>query len=51
MPMKEHINFFTVASMVVVLEVYGFHVIDIQENVEKTPLGNQTVLSALFWLR
>lgn len=48
MPMKEHINFFTVKSMKKMIELNGFKVIDIQENSEKGVLGNTLVLSALF---
>lgn len=48
MPMKEHINFFTVNSMREMIEKCGFKVLDIQENEEKTVLGKQVVLSALF---
>ena len=48
MPMKEHINFFTKKSMKKMIELNGFHVIDIQENKERTVLGNNVVLSVLF---
>ena len=48
MPMKEHINFFTVESMRKMIELNGFTVIDIQENEEKAVLGTPVVLSALF---
>lgn len=48
MPMKEHINFFTVDSMREMIQKCGFNVLDIQENKEKTVLGEQVVLSALF---
>jgi hypothetical protein len=48
MPMKEHINFFTVESLKKMIELNGFKVIDIQENPEKSVLGTTIVLSALF---
>lgn len=48
MPMKEHVNFFTVQSMRIFVENNGFQVIDIQENMENTILGEQLVLSVLF---
>ena len=48
MPMKEHINFFTKESMKRMIELNGFQVIDIQENIERAVLGNSIVLSALF---
>lgn len=48
MPMKEHINFFTVKSMKKMIELNGFKIIDIQENVEKSVLGSTVVLSVLF---
>ena len=48
MPMNEHINFYTVRSMRKLVESSGFEVIDIEENIERTCLGEQTVLSVLF---
>ena len=48
MPMKEHVNFFTIQSMKTFVENNGFKVVDIQENLENTILGEQTVLSVLF---
>lgn len=48
MPMKEHINFYTKKSIRKMVELSGFQVLDIQENVEKAVLGNSVVLSVLF---
>lgn len=48
MPMAEHINFFTIKSMKVMLESNGFEVLDIQENIEKGVLGKGVVLSVMF---
>lgn len=48
MPMKEHVNFFTVQSMRTFIENNGFSIIDIQENFENGILGKQLVLSVLF---
>ena len=48
MPMKEHINFFTIESMKKMIELNGFKVVDIQENSEKGVLGTAVVLSALY---
>lgn len=48
MPMKEHINFYTKESIKKMVELSGFRVIDIQENLEKAALGNAKVLSILF---
>lgn len=48
MPMKEHVNFFTVQSMRAFIEANGFSIIDIQENFENGILGNSLVLSVLF---
>ena len=48
MPMKEHINFYTVKSMRCLIEKNGGQVIDIQENKEHGYLGNTTVLSCLY---
>jgi len=47
MPMNEHVNFYTPKAMGTLLEMAGFKVIDIQENCEKTVLGDNIVLSAL----
>lgn len=51
MPMHEHINFYTPKSMCRMLKRNGFAVLDIRETPEKTVLGTQTVLSALFRIR
>lgn len=47
MPMSEHVNFYTPKAMRILLEKTGFEVIDIQENHEKSVLGESLVLSAL----
>ena len=47
-PMQEHVNFYTVSSLRMLVENYGFSVIDVQENYEMGALGKSKVLSALF---
>lgn len=48
MPMTEHINFFTPKSLKALLERCGFEAAEIGENIEKSVLGKDKVLSAVF---
>ena len=48
MPMKEHVNFFSPQSIRTMVDRHGFHVLEVQENTENTPLGRSVVLSVLF---
>ena len=48
MPMKEHINFFTIKSVKTMLESNGYYVIKLQEIEIKSPLGKASSIVALF---
>lgn len=48
MPMKEHINFFTKKSLQIMLEMNGFEVLELNETVRKSSLGDSELLTVLF---
>lgn len=48
MPMKEHINFFTMDSLRKMMEVSSLQVLDIEETDRNSSLGTSQVLSVLF---
>lgn len=47
MPMSEHVNFFTPESLGNLMSSMGFHVMDVQENIERGVLGKNKVLSVI----
>ncbi len=48
MPMKEHVNFFTIESLKKLIINNNMEILTIEENVEKLALGSSKVLSVLF---